>query len=516
MVKRTKSLIFKFALIFLLFIIGTLALTGVATYKNQMSVYRTQKLENLQFVAEHLADIMTTGNMEFSFLQEFYIKNKDKFLVPYHFSSLKETLDTYNRLFAEKYPGKILGTTIDFSELDEDVQLAYALYNYEFFLLAFENTCHTFNLAYTYYLIPDEEPEHIFYMFDGIRKKETKNGRDYILLGRKAEVKRSEHPVLWKAWDTGKRPDDFGVWDNDYGHDYSCYYPFSVNGKQLGIIGAEVEVADANREIFRNSLRQMGIMAIILFLSMILLLFCINKFYILRISTLQNGVKSYAENKDPEIAENIKKGVWGEDEIASLGEQVSSMIHDLDVYMHNLLKTTRELYDAKKNAEAMNILANRDALTGIRNKTAYDNEVKRLEKNIANGNARFGICMIDLNFLKHINDTYGHEQGNTAIKKLCRIVCLIFAHSPVFRIGGDEFVVILENSDFDNADSLLTSFKSALYESQKAENEWERVSAAAGIATYDPAIDTGVESVFKRADMTMYENKKHMKAVRTD
>ena len=68
MVKRTKSLIFKFALIFLLFIIGTLALTGVATYKNQMSVYRTQKLENLQLVAEHLADIMTTGNMEFSFL----------------------------------------------------------------------------------------------------------------------------------------------------------------------------------------------------------------------------------------------------------------------------------------------------------------------------------------------------------------------------------------------------------------------------------------------------------------
>ncbi|MBB5226072.1 diguanylate cyclase domain-containing protein [Treponema ruminis] len=106
--------------------------------------------------------------------------------------------------------------------------------------------------------------------------------------------------------------------------------------------------------------------------------------------------------------------------------------------------------------------------------------------------------------------------GKHRYKKLCRIVCLIFAHSPVFRIGGDEFVVILENSDFDNADSLLTSFKSALYESQKAENEWERVSAAAGIATYDPAIDTGVESVFKRADMTMYENKKHMKAVRTD
>ena len=93
---------------------------------------------------------------------------------------------------------------------------------------------------------------------------------------------------------------------------------------------------------------------------------------------------------------------------------------------------------------------------------------------------------------------------------------MIFAHSPVFRIGGDEFVVILENSDFDNADSLLNSLKSALSESQKAENEWERVSAAAGIAVYDPAIDEGVESVFKRADMTMYENKKKMKAVRTD
>ena len=60
-----------------------------------------------------------------------------------------------------------------------------------------------------------------------------------------------------------------------------------------------------------------------------------------------------------------------------------------------------------------------------------------MEERIQKGEKKLGIAIVDLNFLKKINDTYGHEKGNLAIKKLCFIICHIFQHSPVFRIGGD-------------------------------------------------------------------------------
>ena len=90
--------------------------------------------------------------------------------------------------------------------------------------------------------------------------------------------------------------------------------------------------------------------------------------------------------------------------------------------------------------------------------------------------------MIDLNFLKVINDTYGHECGNAAIKRLCKLVCKIFAHSPVFRIGGDEFAVILRGSDYENIEKLVAEFNESteIMEADDSLQPWEKISAALG------------------------------------
>ena len=158
----------------------------------------------------------------------------------------------------------------------------------------------------------------------------------------------------------------------------------------------------------------------------------------------------------------------------------------------------------------------KDALTGVRNKLAYDEMCKDIDYKIADGFTDFGIVMIDLNFLKRINDTYGHDKGNIAIKSLCTIVCKTFLHSPVFRIGGDEFVVILENEDFIFHDKKIEEFQNKIKEKSSEEGSpmWERISAAVGVALFDPKIDGNIDNVFKRADTAMYENKKEMKALR--
>ncbi len=158
----------------------------------------------------------------------------------------------------------------------------------------------------------------------------------------------------------------------------------------------------------------------------------------------------------------------------------------------------------------------RDALTDVRNKLAYDEAMKQEQWGIDNGLTDIGIIMIDLNYLKKINDNYGHEKGNISLKVLCNVVCNTFKRSPVFRIGGDEFVVILRGDDFESRDILVKSFDQQLeaLEGDPTLQPWEKVSAALGLAVYDERLDSNITSVFKRADAAMYEKKKAMKAAR--
>lgn len=194
------------------------------------------------------------------------------------------------------------------------------------------------------------------------------------------------------------------------------------------------------------------------------------------------------------------------DEIGDVTSQMNEMVDKLQF-------TMRQLLSSQRHADAMSQLATVDALTGVRNKTAYDEKIKKVEKELAEGKTEFGLAMIDLNYLKTINDTYGHEKGNIAIKSLCQIVCEIFSHSPVFRIGGDEFVVLLKGPDYQNVESLLAEFKKRIHllERDRTLAPWDRVSAAIGYALYDPRKDTGMDSVLARADQEMYQCKGDMK-----
>ena len=164
----------------------------------------------------------------------------------------------------------------------------------------------------------------------------------------------------------------------------------------------------------------------------------------------------------------------------------------------------------------MTMLAYKDALTHVGSKIAYDNATRQLDKDVANRDiTEFGVVMIDLNDLKTINDSYGHANGNTYIAGACHIVCTIFRHSPVFRIGGDEFVVILKNSDYEKRHELVEEANQKFYETEhdNAREPWERYSIAIGLAEYKSG--ETIESVFKRADEEMYQNKLKMKKART-
>ncbi len=180
-----------------------------------------------------------------------------------------------------------------------------------------------------------------------------------------------------------------------------------------------------------------------------------------------------------------------------------------------LSKVLKETYEKiQEYTTYINALAYRDSLTGIKNSTAYTEAISSINKEINCDNPRFAVLVADINNLKQTNDKYGHDIGNELIIHTSKILTDIFRESSVYRIGGDEFAVILKNSDFKNYRNLLVKLDEACSKDfiTVCENRIP-VSMARGVASYDPEVDRVYEDVFAKADHAMYLNKQEKKSV---
>ena len=156
-------------------------------------------------------------------------------------------------------------------------------------------------------------------------------------------------------------------------------------------------------------------------------------------------------------------------------------------------------------------LAYTDALTGVKNKRAYTEDEQLIELSLSSRQKTdFGIAIFDLNGLKIINDTKGHDAGDTYIKKSCHLICEFFRHSPIYRIGGDEFVAFLEGEDYSNRETLLADFNQ-LMEENLLKND---VVISCGLDIFKTSEEDSFSQLFERADKKMYERKRQLKASR--
>lgn len=158
-----------------------------------------------------------------------------------------------------------------------------------------------------------------------------------------------------------------------------------------------------------------------------------------------------------------------------------------------------------------------DALTSVQNKAAFTAKITELENQMYDPDhpLEFAVGMFDCDDLKVINDKYGHEKGDIYLKESCHLICRTFKHSPVYRIGGDEFAAILQNGDYQNREELSRRFEEEREAIREAkENKWEQIHIAMGIAVYDPKTDGSVDDTVRRADKMMYMNKSAWKESR--
>ena len=190
-------------------------------------------------------------------------------------------------------------------------------------------------------------------------------------------------------------------------------------------------------------------------------------------------------------------------------------IVDSDTYEIKLLSTAfaSMATHLREHEKHQRFLAYRDSMTGLRNTTAYKAWVTDFEKEVKSNQLDFGVMVLDVNNLKEANDRHGHEVGNKLIVTAARIIATTFKRSPVFRIGGDEFVVILQNNDLNDLAELVVKFDAECANTfVKTDAAEIPVSIAKGFSMYDSGKDPQFADVFNRADEAMYENKRGTKA----
>ncbi len=250
-----------------------------------------------------------------------------------------------------------------------------------------------------------------------------------------------------------------------WGKFYSAYSPvFDSQGNVAGIVGVDFDAEWFDEKV--NSYR-----LIVVFLTMITLTIAILLWLMLHTSELEEEKAEYRKQlEETLIREKLQERALG---------------------------SAREM-------------AYTDPLTGVKSKRAYMEAESDINSKINSRSIReFAVIVCDLNGLKKINDTLGHEAGDNYIKDACSLICFQFLHSPVFRIGGDEFVVLLEHSDYENRDLLLQDFDAKIEDNLHMGS----VVVSTGMDVFDPDTDYSFSDVFERADKKMYARKHYLKSL---
>ena len=174
-------------------------------------------------------------------------------------------------------------------------------------------------------------------------------------------------------------------------------------------------------------------------------------------------------------------------------------INDVDNQVRQEEAQEKRLAQVRKEAYT-------DALTGVKNRLAYLEMENRLNTQISDyPELEFAVVVFDVNDLKLINDTKGHQAGDQHLKEAAHVISETFADSPVFRVGGDEFVVIARGNEYKHIDELMEQIKLHNISTIR----YGGVVIACGMARFKS--DPSVAQVFRRADKDMYEDKASLK-----
>jgi diguanylate cyclase (GGDEF)-like protein len=183
----------------------------------------------------------------------------------------------------------------------------------------------------------------------------------------------------------------------------------------------------------------------------------------------------------------------------------------LIVFIYDL----RNIREMEKNIQGLRLKADKiyyDALTGIYNRRYFDENLKRIMKSLSRSESTLGMMMIDIDFFKRYNDTYGHAEGDKCLKAIAKTIsqCITRADDFVARYGGEEFVIVLPHTNANG----LRLIAARLLERVRRRNIPHKSSDVANCVTISIGITTGKvqhtqdgKDYLLRADAALYKSK---------
>jgi len=201
------------------------------------------------------------------------------------------------------------------------------------------------------------------------------------------------------------------------------------------------------------------------------------------------------ESQTPSLFNGQGAYLWGK----------ASPLFDSEGNLIGAIESIRDITERKRTEEQLKYLSLHDPLTGLYNRTFFEDSMRRA------GDGRFspvGIIVCDLDGLKFINDTLGHDAGDSLLENAAAVIEGSFRQSDIVsRIGGDEFAILLIHSDEKTVEEACNRLRHAIDRYNEARPEIP-LSISMGFAVSTQS-DHGINELFKEADNNMYREKLH-------
>lgn len=220
----------------------------------------------------------------------------------------------------------------------------------------------------------------------------------------------------------------------------------------------------------------------------------ITQIIVRRVNRIQSKIKRFGDSLTVENNAPLRSN------LPNNRDELAELEHDVGVLMRQL---SREIASREQVEQKLLQLATRDKLTGVFNRHKWDEQIQQ-SLGLAERGYPFGLILLDIDFFKKVNDQHGHGVGD----KLLKLVASVLQNDTrdidtVFRIGGEEFVIICPMQDLARTTTIAEKVRVAI--AQNYAPELPSVTVSAGVATYRASDNAA--TILQRADKALYQAK---------